>query len=213
MTTIEINGHEYNGYSLDDVEEVFGDIVKEELSNGYGFSLRSFSSGFQTGDINHVDLVKDNGNSVKRILFYREHLFAADPKYFWKDVDVYRIKVLKFENCAEKSTLWNDKGSEIRIISFYNIAHHSSDHLFFVDDINVAYDIKLIRYERSFKRINKNEVKLLPESSHKVACNLLKKIRGYGRTKLTDIVSVKRIGKQFYVTFKHNGKETGDYIS
>jgi hypothetical protein len=193
------NGTEHFGYKVSDIEKLYAETVANYIEGGYRISLEACSSGSQSNEINHVDLT--DGKNIIRVVLVTNRSLMDDCT----SVIVWSLKILEFEDGYGCNMLWNDKGTELVSIDYYNIGKSNYDRpdLFFVRDLELYREIMAMRDRKRWN--TKSSEQVLPKSSHVKAVKLIKKIRGFGRLSDKDIEKVVRQGNHYnvYFTFKN----------
>lgn len=181
-----INGKEIKLFRKQDVEMVFTNKVNEFLAQGFYFNMTEGARGHQ-GEEMKVCLTNDGGKTAYLIFVDREYGRFSD-----NSPDAIVIYVKKYED-AERGTLWIKEGEEVWKKTFYAIERtRRYGKEVYVESLDEFKLIQKIQEERFNKKHNLPYEKELPESTRRIAVNILRKKKGYKATLLKDVTRVVR---------------------
>lgn len=197
-------GSEKFGYKVSDIEKLYAETVANYIEGGYRISLEGCSSGSQSGEINHVDFT--DGRKIIRITIIEDRLSPDDPAKWWENSKIWSLKILEFEDGYGRDVLWDDKGKELVSVDFYNIGKSDYDksEMFFVQDLSLYREIKMLHRERQANLSNTNMVVIT--SAYDNAVRIIRRERGFARVRKEDITVVYRHERAYCVVFDFKGK-------
>lgn len=185
-----INGKEITVFGKDAIQSLFTEKVQELISQGMRFSFTD--SGHQ-GEVAKCDLTCGD-KTVYRVLCDESRYSFGNE--FYQRFSTTIVKVIKYENVEECNTLWNDRGETVFEKVFFNLSNFTYANCeAFVDDVNVAIEIRNVQNERSRLRWEmEKESEEMPESWNRKVLKIVRNKKGYKTVHLEDI---KFVTKEF----------------
>lgn len=180
--------------TMKDIDIKYTEILNKLLSKGLTIHSLSMSGG--QGERSKVSLT--NEKNVYVLLMKTE--FEESEKYSLLDKMV--ILLLKYENSINKNTLWINDGEVIDKVEYYTLGKDIYDSSVF-GSREECLKVKEKIYNRiKCREKSKNSLKINDK-----LLNIVKKHKGYGRTKLENVKEVARDKSRYEISF-NNGKKS-----
>lgn len=192
------NGKRIQVYGKSDIAEAFTSIVQCHLMSGYMFNYADNSRGHQGEDLSAY-LTNDGGKTVVAVFADGFTEFDGGMR-----MDGIKVFIKKYEDADSYHTLWMDKGELVSETKFYKINRSYKKDIFVPskDDLKAIRQIQRKRAETEQSLCDLNQWTALPQSAHKPALKILKKIKGHKSARLSDITKVARHDKVYVAYVK-----------
>ena len=177
-----INGKEIKVLGRQDIATLFTAKVNEYLSAGFIFYVGCGARGSQ-GEESKVCLTNNGGHTVYMIYMYK--------KYNGMEPTTMSIYVRRYRDVEERSTLWLNEGEEVYMKSFFLITEHKKE--LYVEnpmDCKLLAEKQIARWEHRYNVKESKYERILPESTKKIALEIVRRRKGFKSTQLKNIEKV-----------------------
>jgi hypothetical protein len=205
-----VNGKEIKVWDKNAISAVLTSEVNKMLSAGFVFYFYGGSQGEEA----KVCLTNDGGKTVYVFWVHTENENVDGSGKWYERADTMVITGKKYIDVYPNMTLWFNKGEQFFEKKWYEISDRRKNNRY-VETMQEYFEIKKLQNERWDVRYATLPSKKLPECANKPALKLVKKIRGYGTTKLKDICSVVKEPSfaGYFVTFTKESRKESIRIS
>lgn len=205
-----VNGKEIKVWDKNAISAVLTSEVNKMLSAGFVFYFYGGSQGEEA----KVCLTDDGGKTVYVFWVHTENENVDGSSKWYERADTMVITGKKYIDVYPNMTLWFNKGEQFFEKKWYEISDRGGNNRY-VETMQEYFEIKKLQDERWDVRYATLPSKKLPECANKPALKLVKKIRGYGTTKLKDIRSVVKEPSfaGYFVTFTKESRKKSIHIS
>ena len=205
-----VNGKEIKVWDRNAISEVLTREVNKMLNAGFVFYFNSGSQGEEA----RVCLTNDGGKTVYVFWVHTENENVDVSGELYARTDTIVITGKKYSDVYPDMTLWFKKGEQFFEKKWYEISDRRRNNRY-VETMQEYFEIKKLQDERWNVRYATLSSRKLPECANKPALKLVKKMRGYGTTKLKDICSVVKEPSfaGYFVTFTKESRKQSIRIS
>lgn len=202
-----VNGKEVKVWDKNAISAVLTSEVNKMLSSGFVFYFYGGSQGEEA----KVCLTNDGGNTVYVFWVHTDHEDIDGSGKWYEKADTMVITGKKYINVHSNMTLWFSKGEQFFEKKWYEISDRYRRGERYVENLEEYVAMTKLRDQRWNVRHATLPSKKLSECANKLALKIVKKIRGYGTTKLKDIDCVVKEPSfaGYFVTFtKESNKQS-----